>query len=284
MMDALASFHFLRPLWLLAALPILGLWWVSRPKKTHRPFETLGVAPHLARALNVSQTQSARILPIDALMVAALALSIGVAGPTWSRAPNPLVADTAPLVIALKVTPSMEESDIAPSRLDRAKFKALDLIERRAGARNALIAYAGTAHRAAPLTEDPNILRPLLEGLSPAVMPTDGDAASDALALAAEILETAETAGAVLFILDDLAPQNVAAFTSNATIPVHVLIAAPSTVSVAQLDQIQTASLEYLTADDRDIDRIERRVRSDYAAALRGDDRLDWEDRAWWLA
>ena len=47
----------------------------------------------------------------------------------------------------------------------------VDLIEARAGARTALVAYSGTAHRVSPLTEDPNILRPLLQGLTPKVMP-----------------------------------------------------------------------------------------------------------------
>ena len=55
--------------------------------------------------------------------------AIAVAGPTWTRLPNPLVAETAPLVVALKVTESMETPDLAPTRLERAREEAHKLVE-----------------------------------------------------------------------------------------------------------------------------------------------------------
>ena len=214
-------------------------------------------------------------------------LAIAATGPTWSKLPNPLVAETAPLVVALKVTPSMETPDLAPSRLERAKFKILDLIEARAGARTALVAYSGTAHRVSPLTEDPNILRPLLQGLTPKVMPVEGDDAGAALQMALEILSTAETPGAVLFALDDLNPADVAAMNGReeeTPTPLVFLVATPSGTSLPQLDNVQDATVVQITADDSDIGAIERRVRSAHSAALAADDRLQWDDRGWWLA
>ena len=212
MIGALADFHFIRAGWLLLLIPVALLWWLMRPKPKARTQAMSGIAPHLAAALELGADNAKRLYPIDVAMIAAVLVSLAAAGPTWSRAPNPLVADTAPLVIALKVTDSMEESDLAPSRLDRAKFKVTDLINARVGARTALIAYAGTPHRVAPLTEDANILRPLLEGLTPAVMPKQGDAAANALTLAETILNDSETPGAVLFVLDDLDPSQLAGF------------------------------------------------------------------------
>ena len=195
MIEALQLFHFLRP-WLLLAIPVAVLLWllVRRASGTAGP-EAQGIAPHLAAALTVGAPKTRRIQPIDGVLLAAVLLALAAAGPTWSRVPNPLVADTAPLVVALKVTESMQTPDLAPTRADRARFKILDLIDRRAGARTALVAYAGTAHRVAPLTEDPNILRPLLEGLSPATMPVEGQDAGAALGLASDILAKAGTAG-----------------------------------------------------------------------------------------
>ncbi|MGI9401998.1 MAG: vWA domain-containing protein, partial [Rhizobiaceae bacterium] len=203
-MEYLQHFHFLRPAWLLAIPVLLYFWYKIRPRKKFKNEPQEGIAPHLAKALSIGNSATRKIYPIDGVAISGICLALAVAGPTWSRTPNPLVAETAPLVVVLKVTESMETSDIAPTRLDRARFKILDLVEVRAGARTALVAYAGTAHRVSPLTEDPNILRPLLESLSPKVMPEAGDNAGDALELAVKILATADTPGAILFVLDDL--------------------------------------------------------------------------------
>ncbi len=56
------------------------------------------------------------------------------------------VEDRAPLMIVLALSSSMDQPDVAPTRLERAKQKVSDLIAARAGARSGLIAYAGTAH------------------------------------------------------------------------------------------------------------------------------------------
>lgn len=285
--QTLQYFHFLRPLWLLAIPVALALWGGIRRRHTVASSLPHGIAPHLAQALQVGSDKTRRIYPIDGVVLAVILLALAAAGPAWTRIPNPLVADTAPLVVALKVTDSMETTDLAPTRLERGKFKILDLIEARAGARTALLAYAGTSHRVSPLTEDPNILRPLLEGLTPAVMPTQGDNAGAALALATEILATAETAGAILFVLDDLNPADIDAFTAITDPPrppLVFLVTAPDAVLLPQLARIQNASIVRLTADDRDVAQIERRVKSTYAAALAADDRLQWQDRGWILA
>jgi len=283
-MEIFEAFQLIRPAWLLAILPVLALWYMIRPKRTRARHTQSGIAPHLAAALEVGSTAPRWIYPIDGVALLGILLAIAVAGPTWSKLPNPLVAQTAPLVVVMKVTASMETPDLAPSRLERAKFKILDLITARAGARTALVAYAGTAHQVSPLTEDPNILRPLLEGLKPKVMPVEGDDATAALKIARDILSTAETPGAVLFALDDLNPADVAGMNdSEAGTPLVFLVATPSGNRLPQLDQIQGATVVRISTDDNDIAAIERRARSAHAAALATDDRLQWDDRGWWL-
>lgn len=286
-MEAFAAFHLIRPAWLLALIPLGVLWFLVRPNGVRASKTQNGIAAHLAAALEVGGAGSRRIYPIDAVAMLGVLLAIAVAGPTWSKLSNPLVAETAPLVVAFKVTPSMETPDLAPSRLERAKFKILDLIEARAGARTALVAYAGSSHRVSPLTEDPNILRPLLEGLTPAVMPVEGDNAGNAMQLALDILSTAETPGAVLFALDDLNPADVDVLNKREEeqpTPLIFLVATPSGTKLPQLDKVRDATVVHITADDSDLDAIERRVRSAHAEALAADDRLQWDDRGWWVA
>lgn len=282
-METLAAFHFLRPVILLALIPIALVWFIVRPRRVKKTTVSNHIAPHLAAALQVSNSSERRIFPIDGVCLGLILLTVGAAGPTWSRLPNPLIAETAPLVVALKVTESMETPDLAPTRLDRARFKILDLIAERAGARTALVAYSGSAHRVSPLTEDPNILRPLLEGLSPKVMPTPGDDATAALGLAVEILHGADSDGAILFVLDDLNPMDVAAFLGEDLPPVVFLVTLPAGGSIPQLDSLNRAAVVQLTPDNTDIGQIERRLKSAHQAALLADERLAWDDRGWWL-
>lgn len=286
MIETLAAFHFLRPLWLLALPVVVSLWYLARPRKQANAFDSAEIAPHLAKALKVGDSGARRIYPIDGVALCLALLALVAAGPSWSRMPNPLVSETAPLVVALKVTKSMETFDLAPSRLDRARFKILDLVKQRAGARTALIAYAGSAHRVSPLTEDPNILRPLLESLSPEVMPVDGDDPVAALKLAIEINAKAETPGAILFVLDDLNPAALAGFQpgdDTALPPIVILVTLPDGQIPAQIERLSGVTVVPISADDGDISRIERILRSVHKAALLADERLKWEDRGWWL-
>ncbi|SDI45490.1 VWA domain-containing protein [Aliiruegeria lutimaris] len=286
-LDALGAFHLLRPWALLALLPLALLWWRIRALRGDYGKPATGIAPHLAEALTVGQGGERRLQPIDLVMATVILLVLAASGPTWSRVPNPLLAQSAPLVVALEVSESIEAPDLPPNRLDRAKFKILDLVEDRAGARTALIAYAGTAHRVAPLTEDPNILRSMLEALTPAVMPQTGDNATAALELAKEELAKSETPGAILFVLDALNQSDVAAFADLGEIPMIFLLAAPEGSPRGALDALPGAQVIQLTADDTDIRAIDRAAASAYRAALLGDERLDWDDRGWllgWLA
>ncbi|TMV09047.1 VWA domain-containing protein [Ruegeria sediminis] len=285
-LDSLSVLHLLRPWWLLLVLPVLLLWWRVRRTRGKAADQPSGIARHLAEALTVGEAGARRVQPIDGAALAMVLLTLAAAGPTWSRVPNPFLAQTAPLVVVLEVSDSMQNPDVPPTRLDRARFKIIDLIERRAGASTALVAYAGTAHRVAPLTDDPNILKALLDGLGPEVMPADGDNASAAMQLAEAELARVETPGAILFVLDGLNSVDLPAFTnrSEADPPVMVLFAAPETATKGALDNITGAEIIQMTADDADLDRIERAAQAAYRAALLGDDRLDWEDRGWMLA
>lgn len=285
MADFIAVFHFLRPFLLLAVVPIVLIWWRVRPRRAVEENVTDGLAPHLARALTVGFDDGRRVYPIDGVALTLALLVVAAAGPTWSRVDNPLLAQTAPVAVVLKVTPSMENVDVQPTRHKRASFKILDLIERRAGAKTALIAYSGSAHRVTPLTEDPNIVRSYLSGLSPDIMPNEGDRADQALALAQTEIAKSETPGAILFVLDDMNPANVTAFTEGAADrpPVIFFIVAGKGVQIPQIDGIANTSIVRITPDDTDLDQIERRVLSAYRAALLEDTRQDWEDKGWML-
>jgi Ca-activated chloride channel family protein len=280
---ALGAFHFIRPLWLLL-LPIVALlWWAARRARGRRDVPTEGIAPHLRAALTVGASGAQRLLPIDGVALALACLALGAAGPTWSRMPDPFVAQSAPVVVALKVAPSMDGTDIAPSRLERGKQKVRDLLELRAGARTALVAYAGSAHGVVPMTEDPAVMTPYLEGLTPEVMPRDGDRAAEALALAEGLLAEEDAPGGILFVTDGVDPADAAALDGSER-AVAVLAMLPEGTRDRGLDQLGNAPVVTVSPDTADIRRIDGMLNAAYRQAMLENTEQPWQDRGHWLA
>ncbi|MCT8161385.1 vWA domain-containing protein [Pseudoruegeria sp. SHC-113] len=279
---SLEAFHFLRPLWLLAVPVLALLWWLAR--RANRP-DTSAIArlpAHIAAALTIGAPEGRRFQPVDGVALALLCAAIGAAGPTWSRVPNPFVSQLAPVVIVMEAGKEMRETDIAPDRMERAKQKVRDLLSLRAGGRNALVTYAGSAHRVVPFTEDPSVITPYLEGLGPEIMPVDGRDASQALALAQEVAAS-EGASAILFVLATLDQADVSTFTPAAP-EIAFLVMAPEGVSAGGLDGLSTLITQRVTPDGSDVAAIDRRLNAAYRAALLQDERQQWDDRGWLFA
>jgi Ca-activated chloride channel family protein len=200
--QAVEAFHFLRPWWLLALVPtglILAL--ISRRDSVDLQWRGV-IAPSLLKHMIVTPQRRWHIKPS---YLVALALGLGavaLAGPTWRRELPPFVEDNAPRMIALDVSASMGQSDVAPMRLERAKQKILDMLAARGSARTGLIAYAGGAHLVMPLTDDRRVIEPFLAALTPGLMPVQGKNPVAALALAATSLQGGPVAGTVLLVAD----------------------------------------------------------------------------------
>jgi len=281
LMLALSVFHFLRPLWMLLVPVILGMWWYIRRRRSGRDMEAQGIAPHLQTAMEVGRNQTRSIRPVDGVTLTLLLLVTAAAGPTWSRQPNPLVAQSAPIVAVLKVTKSMEATDLGPSRLERGKQKIRDFLDLRAGARSGLVAYAGTAHVVVPMTEDALIIRPYLEGLSTEVMPREGADFTQALNRAQSLLD-GEGGGALLLVADGLDPADVPAV-ENAPMPIAVLSMLPEGIRDRGLDALGSRVIT-VQPDDGDIRRLDRSLNAAYRQSLLEDSDDPWLDRGPFLA
>jgi len=281
----LSELHFMRPLWLLVLLGIAPVWFWVRRRATRSGPDLAGIAPHLRDTLTVGAGRKRHLLPIDGVALVLVMATVGAAGPTWSRQPDPFVAQTVPLVVVLKVTPSMTANDVAPTRLDRAKQKITDLLALRAGARTALVAYAGTAHSVVPMTNDPTVMQPYLEGLAPQVMPQEGADLVAALDRARAILSSAETAGAILLVLDTLNPAdaNLLASSEDQNIAYGILAMLPDGAGDPGVDAVDAAKLR-VTPDDTDIRTLDRALNADYRRALNETGTQPWDDRGWLLA
>lgn len=273
------SFHLIRP-WVLLLFPIIcALWWFARRSLVGTATLQDGLAGHLRKALFLHESGARRITPLDTVATGLLVLSIAASGPSWSRVPAPFAAQTAPIVIALEVSDSMLAEDMAPSRLERAKQKIHDLLELRAGARTALIAYAGTAHQVVPMTEDSALMQPYLEGLSPDIMPQQGEVASAAYALATNLLALESAPGGVLFVVDSLDPSDLPVFQDGPGPTTAFLTMLPAGDSDAVLSQLPGEQVIPATIDSRDLNNVERRLNTAYRRALLENSDQPWEDQ-----
>jgi Ca-activated chloride channel family protein len=310
----LELFHLLRPTWL-AALPVIGVtWWLVRQFGSNPAQTSAFMAPHLRDALTVNRKTTKTYRPIDGAVVVLTALAIAAAGPTWSKQPSPWFAETAPLIVAIEVSDSMRSNDVQPTRLDRARFKVLDLIAARTGSRTALIAYAGTAHVVVPPSRDVDVLKPFLEGLDPGIMPEPGTNASSVLSPARNLLREQEqqaTMGTLLFVNDGFDAGDIEALAEFASRPDTPSMAAlvigtneggvalmPNGTPVlasggARLDtSIDPSVLRRISreanipvvrasAGDGDIRQLLRVIESNLQQADDPDAR--WRDQGWWL-
>ncbi len=304
-------FQFLRPLWLLA-LPLLALlWWLVRRREAAGAQRVTLVAPHLQAPLTVNRDARRGFRPVDSAITALIVATIAAAGPTWSKQPSPWFAETAPLVIAVEVSDSMRSNDLLPTRLDRARFKMLDLIRERTGSRTALIAYAGSAHVVMPPTKDVDVIKPFLESLDPAIMPAQGANAAAVLPLAQDLLGDEAAIGTLLFVNDGFDPADIAPlaeFAAQSRAPsISALVVGADSGGVAlmpdgspvmgagggRLDtSIDAAVLRRISSEagisvvraatgDADVRQVLRHIDSNLRAAEDPESR--WRDQAWWL-
>lgn len=198
-------FHFLRPAWFGLLLPLAWLaWHLARQRAGSRGWEAVcdpALLPHVL-VTRPDAGQRRRLWP--ALLAGIIAI-VALAGPSWSQLPQPVFSSTRALVIALDLSRSMNATDVAPSRIERARFKIADLLRLRRDGQSALLVYAGEAFAVAPLTDDAGTLLSQLPALAPAIMPVPGNRAATALALARDLLRQAGLArGDVLLITDEV--------------------------------------------------------------------------------
>ncbi|PKH04891.1 VWA domain-containing protein [Moritella sp. Urea-trap-13] len=209
------KFHFIRPLWLLAFVPFILFFVINFQQKKSQEAGLKDFPPHLLAALTVGEQGWEKLLPLKLWGFLVVLAIIIAAGPSWLRQASPFGEDTAPLVIVLDVSESMLQQDIQPSRLVRAKQKISDLLALREGGSTALVVYAGSAHTAMALTRDNAIFTPLLQAVSPEIMPRKGKFAEYSLANIDTLLADERSKGnpgSVLLITDGLGSDTEARF------------------------------------------------------------------------
>lgn len=174
-MDALADFHFLRPMWLWALLPLAAAALLLLRQRLSSGVWRKAVDPSLLPWLVESNwRRTGRTLLATVFAAWALAV-LALAGPTWQQQPQPVTRSGDALVIVLDLTLSMYAEDLPPARFVRARLKIEDILADRGDGQTALVVYAADSHVVVPLTDDVRTITNLLGPLEPRIMPLFGN-------------------------------------------------------------------------------------------------------------
>ena len=186
----MTDFHFIRPLWLLAIIVLMLMLFMLKKLRIKQSGWQQLLPAHLAKVLvqgNAKAKSSSLAIPFLIGLLSILAM----AGPSWQKLPQPVYQVAQGSVLIMDMSYSMYATDVAPNRLTRARYKAIDLLDSIKDGEIGLIAYAGDAFSISPLTDDSNNIKLLLPSLSPELMPALGSNPLAALTLANEMLVNA---------------------------------------------------------------------------------------------
>ena len=209
---SMQHFHFLRPYWLLVFIIVIYIMRAfSLRDDSLSQWRSLMSAQVLSH-LTVSGNNNNWLSPQKMSLILALPLCIVLMGPTWQQQDSPFSENDAPLIIALDVSKTMEQGDVQPSRLLRAKQKIIELLELRGDSKTALIAFSGSAHVVMPITNDREMIRHFLDALSENIMPVSGKLPETIIPLVDNLLSTTSVPGTVLLVGDGATSNTVTAF------------------------------------------------------------------------
>ncbi|GFD72982.1 VWA domain-containing protein [Tenacibaculum sp. KUL113] len=204
-LDFLNQFHFLRPEWFIALIPLMLLVILIR-KTTAKQSGWQSVIPsHLYQYMVIGKNELGAKPPMWMLAFVWIISVTALAGPTWERLPQPVYQLKMGHVIVIDMSLSMRATDMTPDRLTRAKYKAIDLVNAIGEGEMGLVAYAGDAFVISPLTEDAGNITTLLPSLSPEIMPVPGSDPLLGIESAAELLTNAGyNSGMIYWITDGI--------------------------------------------------------------------------------
>ncbi len=280
------QFHFIRPWWLLALIPMFFLIWLRWHEENKPSWKDI-LPEHLREVLTIGEYGWRKQLPIKLLMVNVFLAIIICAGPSWQREASPFGEDKASMLVILDNSDSMLQKDLPPSRLERAKHKIRDLLSAREGGKTGLVVFAGSAHVAMPVTQDSKVFDPFLAAITPDIMPEKGKLAEKALPLIDQQLQGL-AGSTVLLVTDGVNPTTISQYTDYfSQKPYQLLILAagnPDVVSnnPVDLDSLQTLAsntngrLVEVSIDSSDIEQLNRYVERNMQ--LNGESSMPWKD------
>ncbi len=247
-MNALADFHFLYPLWFLLVPVVLAFWWWLSRQSTQSQAWQHFIDERLKPFVISGQEEGKSRWLRHALLITSLLAIIALAGPSWQKRQLPAFQSQQGLVVVLDLSQSMLATDVTPNRINRARFKLLDLLKLREEGQTGLVVFAGDAFAVSPLTEDVENIIEQAKNLSPQIMPVQGSLIYRGIDEAALLLQQAGYAtGDILIIADGVSnlSRTLQSAEASAAAGYRISVAAVGTeegapIPLAQNDFVRT--------------------------------------------
>jgi len=197
-------FRFANQYWLyaLALVPALAGFFVLTFRQKRKALARFGNLMLLERLCR-STSRRRQVAKAAMIVGAVLVLLLSLARPQLGTKLRTVTRDGQDVVIALDVSRSMLAEDIQPSRLEKAKHEIASLIDRLAGDRVGIVAFAGRAFVQCPLTLDYGAARMFLDFMGPDLVPVPGTALAEAIRKSSDAFVEKERKHKVLILITD---------------------------------------------------------------------------------
>jgi Ca-activated chloride channel family protein len=136
------------------------------------------------------------------LIVALAFIILALVRPQWDRETQDVKRSGLDIAICIDASKSMDATDFAPSRLQRAKDQITAFIDEQKGDRIGLVPFAGIAFVQCPLTDDYEAAKMLLSSLNTSSVPVWGTDIGKALEVAGTVFDKNTKTKVVVLISD----------------------------------------------------------------------------------
>jgi Ca-activated chloride channel homolog len=288
----MSDLHFLRPLWLWALLPLLGLAIGLVQRRTAVSIWSKVCDAHLLQPLLIYHGYTQRLMAVLGVFASLSCMILALAGPTWSKVAVPTYQRLNPHMILLDLSSNMLMHDLSPDRLTRAKFKIHDLLALPNAGQFGLMVYSSEPFIVSPLTDDAQTIDILLASLSPAILPVDGNHLEQALLEAKTMFTDMGIHFGDILVLSGQVPSFAAVNAAHKlgregyTVSVMPLLADKSARALfAPLAKAGHGSVLAYTDSDADIQKwlLSRSKASHRYQAHHQDDVTIWRDQGRWF-
>lgn len=202
------DFHLLRPWWLLALIPVVILTILLFKYSAKYNSWSKYCDSHLLEHVTIGQDSKTNktLIPLVFLVLWSVAV-FALAGPTYRHKEIPVYQKNISRVIALDVSQSMDTSDISPSRLERAKYKILDILGRIKEGQVGMLVFSSEPFVVSPLTSDAKTVANLVPVLNSDIVPVKGHNITKAIKKSAGLIEQAGASDGQIILVTDSTPS-----------------------------------------------------------------------------
>ncbi|MGB1287724.1 MAG: vWA domain-containing protein, partial [Aggregatilineales bacterium] len=187
---------------LFVLIPIFGVFFVLRNLARAGALRRIGDT-ELVEQLLMQVSVTRRRLKIVLWLLVICLMILALARPIWGIETEVVETENAAVIFAVDISRSMDAEDVAPSRLARARFDILTLLDSLEGNDIGIVLFAGQAFPYMPLTYDLNAARIFVNAIDTSAISLQGTATGDALLRASAMFDERTGAKPVIVLLSD---------------------------------------------------------------------------------